>query len=571
MAGSLLPQPKQVAFDSAMNPGIAYQFYTYDVGTLTPKATYQDAALTIANTNPVIANGRGEVVMYGSGAYRLILKDALGSTIWDRDNVQAPGAAVDALIATLASSAGAASIGTSMSPGGAYLKTVSDILNGSEVSIHRFLSNAESADYKAGTQALDLTASMTTAHATGSRIYYPGGSAKFTTLSFASGGIRGDGKGRTKLVSSDSTSANIITFTGTGGDSAVPSFRDFGLTATNTKAAGAGIIFTPATGEIDYATIDSVLIYNMPRSLDFRAAAKFHLTNSDLLNWTDAGVFISNTNNIDSGDSSIVGCFINTGQATGNRNAIYQESGAGLKLTGNKILGGLAGYNLAFKGNSQSGPLLITGNSIENVAGPAIYLGHTASYTGIFGGIIIVGNEIAVCSSGISTDTSAAFVEMTISSNYINLSNGTGKLVNLNGVNKFIVSANTLIGGLTAVDIASNCSNGKIGKNIYQGQALATVSNASTTTFVDGDIQSGTATVTPNAAYGSLFIGSTAITFPTAFTTMPVVETFVNGGQGGGVSASATGISKTGFTLVVAGVTNGGVVSGCTWNAQGVI
>lgn len=87
MAGSLLPQPKQVAFDSAMNPGIAYQFYTYDVGTLTPKATYQDAALTIANTNPVIANGRGEVVMYGNGQYRLILKDALGSLIWDRDNV----------------------------------------------------------------------------------------------------------------------------------------------------------------------------------------------------------------------------------------------------------------------------------------------------------------------------------------------------------------------------------------------------------------------------------------------------------------------------------------------------
>ena len=571
MPGSLLPQPKQVAFDSAMNPGIAYQFYTYDVGTLTPKATYQDAALTIANTNPVIANGRGEVVMYGSGGYRVILKDALGSTIWDRDNVEAQGTASAALATSLAAAGGAALVGAAMSPGGAYLKTVSDILNGAEVSIHRFLSNPESADYKGGTQALDLTASMTTAHNTGARIYYPGGSAKFSTLSFAAGGIRGDGKGRTKLVSSDATSANIITFTGTGGDGAVPSFRDFGLTAANTKAAGAGIIFTPATGEIDYATIDSVLIYNMPRSLDFRAAAKFHLSNSDLLNWTDAGVFVGNTNNIDSGDSSIVGCFLNTGQASGNRNAIYQESGGGLKLTGNKILGGLAGYNLAFKGNTQSGPLLITGNSIENVAGPAIYLGHTATFTGVFGGIVIVGNEIAVCSTGISTDTSAAFVELTISANYINLSNGTGKLVNLNGVNKFIVSANTFVGGLTAIDIASNCANGKIGKNIYSGQALSTVANASTTTFVDGDIQSGTATVTPTTAYGSLFIGSTPLTFPTAFTTMPIVEAFVNGGQGGGLSASATNITKTGFTLVVAGVTSGGVVSGCTWNAQGVI
>lgn len=89
MAGGLLPQPKQLVQDNAWNPGIAYQLYTYEPASLTPKVTYQDNALTIANTNPVVANARGEVVMYGSGSYRIILKDSLGNTIWDRDNIDA--------------------------------------------------------------------------------------------------------------------------------------------------------------------------------------------------------------------------------------------------------------------------------------------------------------------------------------------------------------------------------------------------------------------------------------------------------------------------------------------------
>lgn len=89
MAGGLLPQPKQLIQDNAWNPGIDYQLYTYEPASLTPKVTYQDNALSIANTNPVLANARGEVVMYGAGSYRIILKDSLGNTIWDRDNIDA--------------------------------------------------------------------------------------------------------------------------------------------------------------------------------------------------------------------------------------------------------------------------------------------------------------------------------------------------------------------------------------------------------------------------------------------------------------------------------------------------
>lgn len=111
MAGSLLPQPKQLFQDANWNPLIGGKIYTYVAGSLTPKGTFQDAALTIANTNPTVANARGEVMMFGAGAYRIILKDTAGNTIYDVDNIESAASLVNASIAALAAPAGADLIG----------------------------------------------------------------------------------------------------------------------------------------------------------------------------------------------------------------------------------------------------------------------------------------------------------------------------------------------------------------------------------------------------------------------------------------------------------------------------
>jgi hypothetical protein len=137
MAGSLLPQPKQTFTDDAGKPLVGGQIYTYAAGTLTPKATYQDAALTIANTNPVIANARGEVIMYGAGTYRLILKDKQGNTLWDRDNIESVASAVGAQIGGLSGGAGASLVGYQQSGTGAAARTVQDKLRES-VSVKDF-------------------------------------------------------------------------------------------------------------------------------------------------------------------------------------------------------------------------------------------------------------------------------------------------------------------------------------------------------------------------------------------------------------------------------------------------
>ena len=57
----------------------------------TPLATYSDAGLTVANTNPVVLNAGGwpsVAIFLQNRDYRVILKDSDGNTIWVQDPVR---------------------------------------------------------------------------------------------------------------------------------------------------------------------------------------------------------------------------------------------------------------------------------------------------------------------------------------------------------------------------------------------------------------------------------------------------------------------------------------------------
>lgn len=83
-AATLLPNGKQVFLDSNGNPLAGGAVYFYVPGTTTAKQTWQDSGQTILNTNPVTLDSAGRALIYGSGAYRQIVKDRLGNTIWDQ-------------------------------------------------------------------------------------------------------------------------------------------------------------------------------------------------------------------------------------------------------------------------------------------------------------------------------------------------------------------------------------------------------------------------------------------------------------------------------------------------------
>jgi hypothetical protein len=80
----LIPNAKQQFIDQNGLPLASGTVGFYFPGTLNPKPTYQDAAGTIANTNPVTLDSRGQSLIWGSGVYRQIVKDASGVTIWDQ-------------------------------------------------------------------------------------------------------------------------------------------------------------------------------------------------------------------------------------------------------------------------------------------------------------------------------------------------------------------------------------------------------------------------------------------------------------------------------------------------------
>lgn len=124
MTGSLLTQPKQLFQNASLNPLIGGSLYTYAAGTLKPKTTYQDAALSIANTNPTVANAHGEVLMFGLGPYRIILKDKSGNVIYDVDNIESAASLTGALSDSLAAATGASKVGFSPPGAGGISTTV---------------------------------------------------------------------------------------------------------------------------------------------------------------------------------------------------------------------------------------------------------------------------------------------------------------------------------------------------------------------------------------------------------------------------------------------------------------
>lgn len=88
MAGSRFVLPYQtVIFPAYGIPGAKLWFY--ESGTDTPLATYSNVGLSIANTNPVVADagGRFPNIFMLPEAYKVVLTDSLDDEIWTADPV----------------------------------------------------------------------------------------------------------------------------------------------------------------------------------------------------------------------------------------------------------------------------------------------------------------------------------------------------------------------------------------------------------------------------------------------------------------------------------------------------
>jgi hypothetical protein len=88
---SILPPAKTTFVDQNGKPLTSGKVEFYIPGTSTPKATYQDAAGTISNTNPVVLDAAGRGLILGNGSYRQVVKDRLNNVIWDQVTASSGG------------------------------------------------------------------------------------------------------------------------------------------------------------------------------------------------------------------------------------------------------------------------------------------------------------------------------------------------------------------------------------------------------------------------------------------------------------------------------------------------
>ncbi len=97
MAG-LPPVIKARYLDANGNPLAGGKLWTYNAGTVVPKATYTDFGGGTANTNPVILDANGEAdIWLGTSYYKMILMNSLDVIQWTVDNVSLPTNAVAGL------------------------------------------------------------------------------------------------------------------------------------------------------------------------------------------------------------------------------------------------------------------------------------------------------------------------------------------------------------------------------------------------------------------------------------------------------------------------------------------
>ena len=410
-----------------------------------------------------------------------------------------------------------------------------------------------------GDGVTDDTTAMNAAHATGKVIFYPSGTYLFTTLDdISTGGILGKGRSETTLKSTDTGSSDLITFTGS---SSAPVFQDFTLKApvsanTPVKTGGAGLKLDAVTGEIGYTYMSNVTIAFVPTAFKTIEASYMRIDSCEFLGYDTAGMDIDNDNNPDSGDSVIMGCLFNTPASTGN--AIVHRASGGLKVIGNKMLGGSTGYSLNFEGSSNTSILLFHGNSVENMTNQCMTFSRTGG-TYNFSNITITGNEFGVGPTGIQDDNSGFIDQFVCVGNIFNLwPNTEGYGVNLNSVTDFVISSNTFqcSGGFSSgIVIGAGCVNGKIGgDNIYSG--ISTVTNNSATTTVEKNRQAGTSTTASSgwSSYtGSLYSSpSTTVVFPKPYIVAPRPEDIIlsTAAVSGEVTATVTSITTTGFTYI---------------------
>lgn len=512
---------------------IGGQVFTFAAGTTTPQATYTDSTGTVANTNPIILNARGECTCYlnPSLSYKFVFKDALGNTISTYDNVRSLDYDHSVFYAE-------------------DFGAVGDGVTDSTSFIQAAIDQAPA----------------------GSIVAFGVGNFKFSSITVSKAlTLRGSGKIGSTILTCSSATLDAISVTTVN----PVEICEMQIQASVTRTAGAFIKVAPASGSNFDACIRRVEFVSPWIGINFLDAADFTVEDCYFANYGNIGIQVADVASPDSGDSTI---FNNTFDAggSGTGTAILQNSSGGLRILCNKFLNG----NFHYLGSFVSAPtntsiLLIQGNSSEFAKSANFAL--TASSATTFSCAVIENNQLTVAGAvnaiGIQvTDPGYAFLDtLTIGGNFFNLDTNTVGM-NLGRGQRVSVLPNQITAegaGHTAISFGANIGAATVYPQDIRDVTTRYGGTMTNVTFVPGGlVQTATNTDTTNAAYGTLFTTPTrAVTFATAYPKPPTVAFQMAGN--GAVSCVFTVVpTTTGFTYQAIGAVNASSIS-VTWTATG--
>lgn len=279
MAGVIASLPK-FQFSNALGlPMSGGTLTSYLAGTTTPVTTYQDEALTSANTNPINLDSRGECTLWldSTKVYKFVLKNAAGVTQWTVDNITNSTAFaksldtalrvyVDSLDAALredlAASSGSSMSGFIQSGTGAVETTVQSKLR-EIVSVK---------DYGAvGDGATNDTTAIANAIATGKSVFFPEGTYVSDTQTIATVGQSLFGSGQLSIILARSAGANLLKV-----QADYVSIADLRLNGVETGISNTTFaIYTSSAYPANYLSIERVVISGALSTTGFPNAIKF--------------------------------------------------------------------------------------------------------------------------------------------------------------------------------------------------------------------------------------------------------------------------------------------------------
>jgi hypothetical protein len=489
MSGSLIPNAKQQFLDANGNPLASGKVYFYIPSTTTFKNTYQDAALTILNTNPIVLDTAGEAIIYGNGSYRQIVNDVNNNLIWDQTTI-APITITD-VESVYSASNGASLIGYNEGASGAVNRTVQAKLQES-VSVLDF-----GADSTGSASSLSAFQSAVTA----SRyVYVPSGTYKLdsqlvinvdgTVLHLASnvtlnisGTIAQQGPPFGNCINIlanncaviGSGKSSLIQISGNCYANGVGILQKAGLLIRDIAFDGNKTGVTATTDDTFGSAISIIADSGSGATTDVNAT----IDNCYIKNWTQYGV---NVYGNQSNDVKIVNCNIDAIGNSSDSNSV----GAGIVVT--KGVSDFIVSNNVIKNSKSNGIFVssagttgsnysITGNNIHQNGESGITFYEAVSYGSISGQGI---NNIAIAGNVCSGNTRSGVLFNSNTVGFINYSSISGNTLEGNGYAGIeLNSTNTSPNIVSYVDIVGNQCIQNTTTNISVGQYVQKVSGYS--------------------------------------------------------------------------------------------